>query len=130
MPTTHYRPQPPASAAAVNGHSVFTSPTESEFSESHKDAKDSVLDWDEYRVADWLKSINCAQYVDVFRQNHITGENLMDLDQATLKDMGIRKIGDRVRINTHAKVFRNHVYRRASKRNINRVSFSFNLSRE
>lgn len=46
----------------------------------------------------------------------------MDIDQATLKEMGIKKIGDRVRIGTQAKVFRNNVYRRTSKRNTNRVS--------
>lgn len=45
----------------------------------------------------------------------------MDIDQATLKEMGIKKIGDRVRIGTQAKVFRNNVYRQTSKRNINRV---------
>lgn len=110
MAPAHYR------AAAA-----FTSPTESEFSESYKDAYGSVLEWDEVRVGDWLKSINCAQYVDVFKKNHITGENLMDLDQATLKEMGIKKIGDRVRINTHAKTFRSNVYKRTSKRVVNRV---------
>jgi mitogen-activated protein kinase kinase kinase len=46
----------------------------------------------------------------------------MDIDQITLKDMGIKKIGDRVRIGSQAKVFRNREYRRSSKRNINRVS--------
>lgn len=73
-------------------------------------------------MGDWLKSINCAQYVDLFRKNNINGENLMDMDQAMLKEMGIKKIGDRVRIGAQAKVFRNNVYKRASKRSINRVS--------
>lgn len=113
--------QPPPPQQPANGHHVFTSPTESEFSESHKDARDSVAHWDEMRVCEWLRSINCSQYVDIFRKNHITGENLMDIDQATLKEMGIKKIGDRVRIGTQAKVFRNNVYRRTSKRNTNRV---------
>ncbi|KAF2212318.1 hypothetical protein CERZMDRAFT_41382 [Cercospora zeae-maydis SCOH1-5] len=119
MPPAHYRP------TQLNGHGVFTSPTESEFSESYKDmGASNVLQWDEDRVGEWLKSINCAQYVDIFKRNNITGENLMDLDQATLKEMGIKKIGDRVRINTHAKTFRNNVYKRTSKRSINRVSLS------
>lgn len=110
--------------AQLNGHGVFTSPTESEFSESYKDAAGSVIHWDEERVGEWLKSINCAQYVDTFRKNNITGENLMDLDQATLKEMGIKKIGDRVRINAHAKLFRSNVYKRTSKRNMNRHSLA------
>jgi mitogen-activated protein kinase kinase kinase len=121
--TAHYR-VPPATAAAVSGtnHNVFTSPTESEFSESYRDnAAESVQDWDETRVGDWLRSINCGQYVDVFRRNHINGENLMDMDQQMLKEMGIKKIGDRVRIGAQAKVFRNNVYKRTSKKAINRV---------
>ncbi|KAM3415854.1 hypothetical protein BST61_g9358 [Cercospora zeina] len=119
MAPAHYRP------TQLNGHGVFTSPTESEFSESYRDVGGSnVLQWDEERVGEWLKSINCAQYVDMFKRNNITGENLMDLDQATLKEMGIKKIGDRVRINTHAKTFRNNVYKRTSKRSINRHSLA------
>lgn len=122
MTTGHYR-VPNATAINGNAHAgVFTSPTESEFSESYRDTRDSVLDWDEVRVGDWLRSINCGQYVDIFRRNNINGENLMDIDQATLKEMGIKKIGDRVRIGAQAKVFRSNVYKRTSKRHINRVS--------
>jgi mitogen-activated protein kinase kinase kinase len=124
--TAHYR-VPPSAAAAVGGTSqhVFTSPTDSEFSESYRDnAAESVQDWDETRVGDWLRSINCGQYVDVFRRNHINGENLMDMDQQMLKEMGIKKIGDRVRIGAQAKVFRNNVYKRTSKKIINRVSWT------
>ncbi|KAK5175182.1 ATP binding [Saxophila tyrrhenica] len=110
---------------AINGHpNVFTSPTESEFSESLADQRDGVQDWDEARVCDWLRSINCGQYVEIFRRNNINGENLMDIDQATLKEMGIKKIGDRVRIGAQAKVFRSNVYKRTSKRNINRHSLA------
>jgi len=72
-------------------------------------------------VGDWLQSIGCGQYVDVFRRNNINGENLMDMDQQMLKEMGIKKIGDRVRIGAQAKVFRNNVYKKASKKSINRV---------
>ena len=62
--------------------SMFASPTESEFSEIY-DAPDAVRyvkprpaptftantrrHWDEDRVADWLKRINCSQYVDLFK---------------------------------------------------------------
>ncbi|KAF2724003.1 Pkinase-domain-containing protein [Polychaeton citri CBS 116435] len=122
MPSNHYRLQ-----AAGHGH-MFTSPTESEFSESYRDgpaaSMDSVRDWDENRVADWLRSINCAQYVELFRKNNINGENLMDIDQATLKEMGVKKIGDRVRIGSQAKVFRSSVYKRTSKRSSNRHSLA------
>lgn len=55
--------------------------------------------------------------------NNINGEVLMEIDQSHLKDMGIKKIGDRVRIGSQAKRFRNKEYRRTSKRNSNRVSW-------
>lgn len=72
-------------------------------------------------MGEWLRSINCGQYVDMFRKNNINGENLMDMDQQMLKEMGIRKIGDRVRIGAQAKVFRNNVYKKASIKSKNRV---------
>ena len=118
IPGSHYRLP---GGTTVNGHGVFTSPTESEFSESYKDTKDSVQDWDEARVGEWLREINFGQYVDMFRRNNINGENLMDMDQAMLKEMGVKKLGDRVRIGASAKVFRATVYKKTSKRNINRV---------
>ena len=123
MSAGHYRVPNSAGLNGGNAHAgVFTSPTESEFSDSHRDMQESVVHWDESRVGDWLRSINCGQYVNIFRQNHITGEALMDIDSATLKEMGINKLGDRVRIGAQAKVFRNSVYKRTSKRNFNRVS--------
>lgn len=55
-------------------------------------------------------------------ENHINGENLMEMDQTHLKDMGIKKVGDRVRIGSQAKQLRNKEYKKASKRSSNRVS--------
>lgn len=109
--------------AARSDHAFFASPTESEFSESY-DTPDSVRHWDEDKVGDWLRRINCPQYIELFKKNHINGENLMEMDQTHLKDMGIKKIGDRVRIGTQAKLFRNREYKRASKRSSNRQSLA------
>lgn len=44
----------------------------------------------------------------------------MDIDQSALKEMGIKRVGDRVRIGSQAKLFRHKEYQR--KRNSNRVS--------
>ncbi|KAJ9623423.1 ATP binding [Taxawa tesnikishii (nom. ined.)] len=109
--------------AASANQAYHPSPTESEFSESYE-ISDSVRSWDEARVADWLCSINCAQYVDLFRKNNITGEVLIEIDQPTLKEMGVKKIGDRVRIGSQAKSMRNTVYKRSSKRSTNRHSLA------
>lgn len=57
-------------------------------------------------------------------ENHINGENLMEMDQPQLKDMGIKKVGDRVRIGSQAKQLRNKEYRKASKRITNRQSLA------
>ncbi|KAF2796848.1 MAP kinase-like protein [Melanomma pulvis-pyrius CBS 109.77] len=109
--------------AARADHAFFASPTESEFSEAY-DAPDAVRHWDERKVGDWLKRINCAQYVELFKDNHINGENLMEMDQVHLKDMGIKKVGDRVRIGSQAKQLRNKEFKKASKRISNRQSLA------
>ncbi|PVH99255.1 protein kinase byr2 [Periconia macrospinosa] len=103
--------------------SLYASPTESEFSEAY-DAPDAIRRWDEEKVGEWLKRINCAQYVELFKQNNINGENLMEMDQTHLKDMGIKKVGDRVRIGSQAKQLRNKEYKKASRRTSNRQSLA------
>jgi mitogen-activated protein kinase kinase kinase len=80
--------------------------------------------WDEDKVGDWLKRINCGHYVELFKVNHINGENLMEMDQTHLKDMGIKKVGDRVRIGSQAKQLRNKEYKKASRRTSNRQSLA------
>jgi hypothetical protein len=53
--------------------------------------------------------------------NHINGENLVEMDQTHLRDMGIKKVGDRVRIGSQAKQLRNKEYRKSTRRTSNRV---------
>ena len=54
--------------------------------------------WDEKRVGEWLLSIRCGQYEALFRANNFNGDNLLDCDQKVLQEIGIKKVGDRVRI--------------------------------
>jgi mitogen-activated protein kinase kinase kinase len=56
---------------------------------------------------DWLKSIRCGQYEQIFRANNFTGANLLECDQKILQEMGVKKIGDRVRIFIAIKQLRN-----------------------
>lgn len=102
-------------------HGNFASPTESEFSDVY-DGPDSVRAWDEKRVAEWLRTINCGQYEALFKANHFNGDNLLECDQAVLKELGIKKIGDRVRIFVAIKGLRNKAY--AKQRRRNRDSFA------
>ncbi|ODH51618.1 STE/STE11 protein kinase [Paracoccidioides brasiliensis] len=94
----------------------YSSPTESEFSEGY-DTLDSVRSWDEKRVIDWLHSIRCGQYEPLFKANHFNGDNLLDCDQKILQEMGIKKIGDRVRIFVAIKQLRNKNASNRKKRN-------------
>lgn len=98
----------------------FTSPTDSEFSDSI-DAPDSAKSWDEDRVCDWLHTVNCGVYEKLFRKNNINGENLLEMDKTVLQEMGIEKIGDRVRLFLGIKKLRTKAY--ANQRKRNRVSF-------
>ncbi|KAK5729530.1 ATP binding [Elasticomyces elasticus] len=117
---------------AQNQTHVFTSPTESEFSDTYRSthtdntstSTSAIETWDESKVADWLRSINCAQYIPLFLQNHINGENLLEIDKNMLKEIGIKKLGDRVRINEKARQMRGRVLRRGGRRAVNRTSLA------
>src|SRR5277367_955270 len=85
---------------------LFTSPTESEFSEI-SEGLDSIRSWDEKKVGDWLHTIRCGQYEQLFRANNFNGNNLIECDQKILQEIGIKKIGDRVRIFIAIKQLRN-----------------------
>lgn len=93
-------------------------------------------------MAEWLRSINCSQYVNLFLSgssqvcwagaiclqvigNNITGANLVELDRADLKEMGVAKLGDQIRIASRAKEFRTRECRKVSKRVSNRVCDGF-----
>lgn len=95
---------------------LFTSPTNSEFSDVY-DGLDSIRAWDEKRVGEWLHTIRCGQYESLFRANNFTGESLLECDQKILSEMGIKKIGDRVRINVAIKQLRNKSSLSRTKRN-------------
>jgi mitogen-activated protein kinase kinase kinase len=93
----------------------FASPTESEFSDD--DGPDSVKNWDEDQVCDYLRSVKCGDYERLFRKNHINGENLLEMDKEVLKEMGIDKVGDRVRLFLSIKKLRTKAYANQKKRN-------------
>ena len=54
------------SSADIAHNGTFLSPTESEFSQGD-DGQDSIRSWDEKKVGEWLRSINCAQYEQLFK---------------------------------------------------------------
>jgi len=94
----------------MTSNQSFASPTESEFSDI--DGPESAK-----KVCDWLRSNNCGEYEKLFRKNNINGENLLEMDKAVLQEMGIDKIGDRVRLFLGIKKLRTRAYANQKKRN-------------
>lgn len=112
---------------AVSSNHTFTSPTESEFTDI--DGPESAKNWDEEQVCDWLRSVNCGDYEKIFRKNNINGENLLEMDKAVLQEMGIDKIGDRVRLFLGIKKLRTKAYANQKKRNRVSVSHSSTITK-
>ncbi|KAI0202186.1 mitogen-activated protein kinase [Astrocystis sublimbata] len=93
----------------------YASPTESEFSDV--DGSDAVKNWTEDQVCEYLRSVKCGEYEKLFRRNNINGENLLEMDKEVLKEMGIDKVGDRVRLFLGIKKLRTKAYANQKKRN-------------
>ncbi|KAM5345460.1 hypothetical protein ACJ41O_011322 [Fusarium nematophilum] len=106
---------PPRRAPVMPSAGAYGSPTESEFSEN--DSPDSVKNWDEDRVCEYLRTVKCGEYEKLFRKNHINGENLLEMDKEVLKEMGVDKVGDRVRLFLSIKKLRTRAYANEKKRN-------------
>ncbi|KAF9890942.1 ATP binding [Aspergillus nanangensis] len=121
-PTTSYHTGPPQGSAvfSTKGGASFTSPTESEF--SVHDGLEAVRSWDEKQVISWLYSINCSQYEHLFKANNFNGNNLIECDQKILQELGIKKIGDRVRIFVAIKQLRNKSVINRKQRNMDKLA--------
>lgn len=121
-PTASYHSGPSQKSAvfSVKEGASFTSPTESEF--SVHDGLEAVRSWDEKQVISWLHSINCGQYEVLFKANNFNGNNLIECDQKILQEMGIKKIGDRVRIFVAIKQLRNKSVINRKQRNMDKLA--------
>ncbi|KAK9370939.1 kinase-like domain-containing protein [Lipomyces kononenkoae] len=104
----------PPSAMASASNTALSSPTSSMFSESTT-LLDEIRHWDESKVAEWLRSVNCGKYTRLFEENHINGEALLEVDQNVVKELGITKVGDRVRLFVAIKALRSKCYATARK---------------
>jgi mitogen-activated protein kinase kinase kinase len=67
---------------------------------------DFIRTWTDNHVARWLTDIKCGTHAGTFRANDIRGDILLELDQVTLKEMGVSSIGDRLRIVNAVKALR------------------------
>ena len=49
--------------------------------------------WSVDDVCNWLSDIGLESYCQIFQDNEIIGEHLLDLSRDDLKDLGVTKIG-------------------------------------
>lgn len=89
---------------------VSPPPTPTGFELSDKDTLQTIETWDEEKVAYFIRQIGCQKYEPLFKANHINGENLLQMDKDALKEVGVAKIGDRVRLSLSIKRLRSTAY--------------------
>lgn len=82
----------PSTPSSSNGGSVSLEPP------SGLSYLDFVRGWSDGHVAAWLASCRCGSHAGRFATNDIRGDVLLDIDQNTLREMGIASVGDRARI--------------------------------
>lgn len=75
---------------------------------------DFMRTWNDVHVARWLADNKCSAHIPAFKDNDIRGDILLELDQDTLKEMGISSIGDRLRIVNGVKSLRSKCSQRAT----------------
>ena len=68
-----------------------------------------IRTWTDSQVARWLTDIKCGCHNETFKANDIRGDVILELDQASLKEIGIASIGDRLRILNAVKSLRQRV---------------------
>ncbi|KAK9468293.1 kinase-like domain-containing protein [Lipomyces arxii] len=71
---------------------------------------DDIRHWTESKVGEWLASVNCGKYTRLFEENHINGEALLEVDQDVVRELGVTKVGDRVRLFVAIKSLRTKAY--------------------
>ncbi len=55
-----------------------------------------VQDWTYDDVSEWMANISLQDYIETFKNNHISGKNLLDLSEKELKDdLGMFSVGHR-----------------------------------
>ncbi|KTW28873.1 hypothetical protein T552_01502 [Pneumocystis carinii B80] len=62
--------------------------------------------WSEEEVGEWLESNNFGDYMDIFKENNINGDILLECNAAVLKELGVKKLGDRIRLSVCIKGLR------------------------
>ncbi|WWC87226.1 uncharacterized protein L201_002114 [Kwoniella dendrophila CBS 6074] len=80
--------------------------------------------WGQQELIAFLNLYRCGQYASAFQRHDIDGKVLLDLDMSALKEIGITKVGERVKLLGGIKDLR----KRAAAGNLNSSSLSLRLS--
>ena len=62
--------------------------------------------WGNDEIIDFLSIYNCAHHAGSFQKNDIDGKCILDLDTNNLKEMGVVKVGERIKIHNGIKDLR------------------------
>ncbi|CAJ0569717.1 unnamed protein product, partial [Mesorhabditis spiculigera] len=65
-----------------------------------KRPKNEVSTWSVEEVQTWLSSLGLSSYIEQFKANDISGQELIHLERSDFKDLGIIKIGHVKRLQT------------------------------
>ena len=57
-----------------------------------------IRSWGDEEVTQFLEIYRCGHHALSFHRNDITGQVILDLDMATLKELGVEKVGERVKL--------------------------------
>ncbi|KAL6457674.1 hypothetical protein MHYP_G00346370 [Metynnis hypsauchen] len=86
----------PPSSSPTDSRSSHPYHTLSQSSDEPLDEQQCLLSsWSTQQVCDWLRSLNMEQYVPKFREKHVDGELLLQLDGNKLKGLGVLNSSDR-----------------------------------
>ncbi|KAG0237968.1 ATP binding [Actinomortierella wolfii] len=98
---------------------IHSSPNGSSFYET-------VRQWDEVDVSQWLQEHKLGQHDRVFNEHYIRGLALLELDHYAMREMGIKSLGDRIRIMTAVKALRARCLTHSPSTNQSQISHSTN----
>ncbi|KAF8274896.1 hypothetical protein EI94DRAFT_1560310 [Lactarius quietus] len=108
-------------SARSQGSSLPGTPTTGTYSGSIFDIPpgtnyaDFLRTWSDSHVSTWLTNIKCGHHSATFRASDIRGDVLLELDQVTLKEIGVVSVGDRLRILSAVKNLRQRCSNRSER---------------
>lgn len=110
----------PSPTSSHSRGALSNASTASDTTVTHPSNSDSALSmsfasylksWDDGHVSRWLQDHKCGTHAGIFIEHDIRGDVILELDNATLKEMGIASVGDRVRILSAVKQLRQQLSR-------------------